>query len=70
MKISAQKHIIEAILDALETNIHALGIAQKCEISTGESGVTYFISLVPKQENEISARDWFWLGYFVREYMD
>ncbi|MEJ5055710.1 hypothetical protein [Sphingobacterium sp. MYb382] len=64
MKISAEADVVKAIKEALETNLYTQGIASRCEVVITDKGVEF----IPKEE--LTAKDWFWLGYFVREYID
>lgn len=64
MKITAQAHIIQAILESLTTNVFAQGISMRCKIVQTETTVEF----IPFEK--IDPQDWFWLGYFVREYLN
>ncbi|MEJ5054578.1 hypothetical protein [Sphingobacterium sp. MYb382] len=64
MKISAETAVVKAIIEALSSNIYTQGIAAKCEVIITDKSIEF----IPKEE--LTPRDWFWLGYFVREYMD
>lgn len=64
MKISAEAEVVKAIKEALETNLYTQGIARKCDMIISDKSIEF----VPKEE--LTSKDWFWLGYFVREYID
>ena len=64
MKISVEKDVVKAIIEALENNMYTKGIAAKCDVIIQDGSVEF----IPKEE--LKANDWFWLGYFIREYLD
>ncbi|MBE8712514.1 hypothetical protein C4F49_02315 [Sphingobacterium sp. KB22] len=64
MKITAQPQIIKAILESLTTNVSAQGISMRCKIVQTETTVEF----IPLEK--VTPQDWFWLGYFVREYVE
>ncbi|MBE9391944.1 hypothetical protein IQN75_00760 [Elizabethkingia anophelis] len=70
IKINAQPEIIKKIQTALKDCSIGIGIATKTNITvktiTTDSRTIIFS---PKMGKEISAKDLFWLGYFVgRDY--
>lgn len=70
MKINAPDHIITSILEALETNIMGKGIALRCEVTSKINGKSGHVEFIPKEGEVINPTDWFWLGFYVREYVD
>ncbi|GGH28356.1 hypothetical protein FAZ19_19775 [Sphingobacterium alkalisoli] len=66
MKITSQEYIIDAIQEALKTNTTGIGIAMKCDIRREKE----YITIEPKRGQTLSFVDVFWLGYFVREYVN
>lgn len=70
MKITAQPHIINAILEALETCTAGIGIAMRCDITHEIKGTNSWIEITEKQGIILKPADWFWFGYYLREYVE
>ncbi|MGJ1366060.1 hypothetical protein [Sphingobacterium spiritivorum] len=68
MKITTSSEVVRAILQAIETNIVSQGVAMQCKITHEFKGDTAWIKFKPKKK--IKPEDWFWFGFFVREYKD
>lgn len=74
MKIVNNRLTIIAALEAIESNLHAAGVMEKCEFSynlDGEEKESFF-EIKPKSGSELSAEDYFEfgriVGQFEREY--
>ncbi|MFZ4861549.1 hypothetical protein ACL9RF_05135 [Sphingobacterium sp. Mn56C] len=63
MKISGNTIIISALKEALISNLYASAFASKCDIVLTDRSVEF----IPREA--LTAKDWFYLGYFVREYV-
>jgi len=70
MKITAQYHIIQSTLDALETKNIGMRLKKKCEIKYQLFGKTPWIELIQKENHCLNSQDMFWLGFFAREHLD
>ncbi|SEK25264.1 hypothetical protein [Parapedobacter koreensis] len=70
MKIVAPSYVIIAILEAMETNSSGIGFAETCEFDYKIDGDENYIVFTAKEGVNLEPKDWFWLGYFVREYVE
>lgn len=68
MRISEEK-ILSVIDEAIITNIYAQGIAFRCKIRKGINKGKAYIEFTPKPGETIKPEDWFWFGYYLREYV-
>jgi len=64
MKITAQESIIEQIKQAVETSSIGIAIQEKYHITI----LSKSIEFTPKTEQEPNLQDFFWLGWFSKEY--
>ena len=69
MRISEEK-ILSVIDEAIATNIYAQGIAMRCNIRKGTNKGKAYIEFIPKAGETIKPEDWFWFGYYLREYVE
>ncbi|MGJ1362910.1 hypothetical protein ACR79B_20640 [Sphingobacterium spiritivorum] len=69
MRISEEK-IVEIIDEAIATNIYAQGIAMRCDVVKGTNKGREYIEFIPKPGEKIKPEDWFWFGYYLREYVE
>jgi len=72
VKITAQQNIIKGIQEAMKSNIYGIALLMKMDIETGceADGYNYWIRFTIKDNETLTAKDWFWFGYFTREYID
>ncbi|SMG32538.1 hypothetical protein SAMN05660862_2267 [Sphingobacterium psychroaquaticum] len=63
MKISGKAEIINVIKEAIESNLYSNAFAAKCEVIITETSIEF----IPN--SSLSDKDWFYFGYFVREYV-
>ncbi|MGJ1431559.1 hypothetical protein ACR79M_08280 [Sphingobacterium spiritivorum] len=68
MRISEEK-IVQIIDEAIATNIYAQGIAMRCDVVKGINKGREYIEFTPKPGETIKPEDWFWFGYYLREYV-
>ncbi len=66
MRITAQQHLIEDIIDAIATSSYGIGIAMKCDVKSNLDGDNSYIEFIPKKGCTIDIKDWFWFGYHIR----
>lgn len=69
MMITAQDFIVLAILDALESSIQGQGMRMICTIDYNLGIKNSWIEFTRKDGKPLEAKDAFWLGYLVREYV-
>lgn len=69
MKITAQDYIILAILDCLDDTIQGMGVRNICDVDYELNNNGSWIEIKRKDGKEMEAKDAFWLGYLVREYV-
>lgn len=68
-RINFQNDVIEKILEALKTCGTGIGIVEKYSLEILKGDYSSTIVFTPKEGEEINARDFFMLGYFVgRDY--
>lgn len=64
MKITADSSIINQIQQALETSSIGIAIQEKYQITISTTSIEF----QPKTEQEPNPLDFFWLGWFTKEY--
>lgn len=64
MKITADSSIINQIKQALETSSIGIAIQEKYHITISANSIEFN----PKTEQEPNLQDFFWLGWFSKEY--
>jgi|GEM_PF-2025635 len=69
MRLTKQTFIIEAILEAFETNIFGVGMKAKCNITYKLDGEKSYIDITVKEGHEVTEKDWFWFGFYIREHV-
>lgn len=63
MKITAQKDIIESVIDALSTNLYGKELADRCTVSYNLEGYSCWIEFL--EQKPVAPEVWFWLGYYI-----
>lgn len=66
MRITAQQHLIEDILDAISTSSYGIGITLKCDVKFDLKGDNSYIDFIPREGETIEVNEWFWFGYHIR----
>jgi len=69
MRLTKQSFIIEAILEAFDKNIFGVGMKMKCNINYQLDGENSFIDITVKEGYEVTEKDWFWFGFYIREHV-
>ncbi|MDM1299928.1 hypothetical protein HXZ94_15640 [Empedobacter falsenii] len=68
MKITGQKEIINAVLEALDTSSIGIGIKERYNIKKSNDQVNYSLTFQLKEDKEANETDYFWLGWVSNQY--
>lgn len=68
MKVTGQKEIINAVLEALETSSIGIGIKERYNIVKSNDKVNYSLTFQLKVDKEANETDYFWLGWIANQY--
>lgn len=68
MKITGQKEIINAVLEALDTSSIGTGIKERYSISKNNDGYNFSLKFHLKEGKEANETDYFWLGWISNQY--
>lgn len=68
MKVTGQKEIINAVLEALETSSIGIGIKERYNIVKSNDKVNYSLTFQLKADKEANETDYFWLGWIANQY--
>ncbi|MDM1547387.1 hypothetical protein HX096_05870 [Empedobacter falsenii] len=68
MKITGQKEIINAVLEALDTSVIGIGIKERYNIKKSNDQVNYSLTFELKEDKKVNETDYFWLGWIANQY--
>ncbi|VDH16116.1 Uncharacterised protein [Algoriella xinjiangensis] len=68
MKVTGQKEIINAVLEALDTSVIGIGIKERYNIKKSNDQVNYSLTFQLKVDKEANETDYFWLGWIANQY--
>lgn len=68
MKVTGQKEIINAVLEALDTSVIGIGIKERYNIVKSNDKVNYSLTFQLKVDKEANETDYFWLGWIANQY--
>lgn len=68
MKVTGQKEIINAVLEALDTSSIGIGIKERYNIIKSNDQVNYSLTFQLKEDKKINETDYFWLGWIANQY--
>ena len=68
MKVTGQKEIINAVLEALDTSSIGIGIKERYNIKKSNDKVNYSLTFQLKEDKESNETDYFWLGWIANQY--
>ncbi|HAR73439.1 MAG TPA: hypothetical protein DCR77_08535 [Flavobacteriaceae bacterium] len=68
MKITGQKEIINAVLEALDTSSIGIGIKERYNIIKSNDQVNYSLTFHLKEGKKVNETDYFWLGWVSNQY--
>ena len=68
MKITGQKEIIKAVLEALDTFVIGIGIKERYNIKKSNYQVNYSLTFQLKEDKKANETDYFWLGWIANQY--
>ena len=68
MKVTGQKEIINAVLEALDTSSIGIGIKERYNIKKSNDKVNYSLTFQLKEDKEANETDYFWLGWIANQY--
>lgn len=68
MKITGQKEIINAVLEALDTSTIGIGMKERYNIKKSNDQVNYSLTFQLKEDKEANETDYFWLGWIANQY--
>jgi len=68
MKVTGQKEIINAVLQALDTSSIGIGIKERYNIRKSNDKVNYSLTFELKCDKEANETDYFWLGWVANRY--
>lgn len=68
MKVTGQKEIINAVLEALDTSVIGIGIKERYNIIKSNNQVNYSLNFQLKEDKEANDTDYFWLGWIANQY--
>lgn len=68
MKVTGQKEIINAVLEALDTSVIGIGIKERYNIIKSNDKLNYSLNFQLKEDKEANDTDYFWLGWIANQY--
>lgn len=68
MKVTGQKEIIKAVLEALDTSVIGTGIKERYNIMKSNDKVNYSLNFQLKENKKANETDYFWLGWIANQY--
>ena len=68
MKVTGQKEIINAVLEALDTSVIGTGIKERYNIMKSNDKVNYSLNFQLKENKKANETDYFWLGWIANQY--
>lgn len=68
MKVTGQKEIINAVLEALDTSVIGIGVKERYNIKISNDKVNYSLNFNLKEGKEANETDYFWLGWVSNQY--
>lgn len=68
MKVTGQKEIINAVLEALDASSIGIGIKERYNIKKSNDQVNYSLNFQLKEDKKVNETDYFWLGWIANQY--
>ncbi|MGV0921895.1 hypothetical protein ACTS94_16360 [Empedobacter falsenii] len=68
MKVTGQKEIIKAVLEAIDTSVIGTGIKERYNIMKSNDNVNYSLTFQLKEDKKANETDYFWLGWVANQY--
>lgn len=68
MKVTGQKEIIKAVLEALDTSSIGIGIKDRYNIIKSNDQVNYSLTFQLKEDKKANETDYLWLGWVANQY--